>query len=155
AFFVFRGHARENAFVTCLLVVSLAFSFIVRRSNFMYMVYVYPAFLLLIYWIGDRYGRLRWTAGLLLAYLIPQYALVYVQNRDVNMERSLGQLRSLIPTGRAAIVGRPNDWFAFVDRPFFAAEYRGDFAAVAPDTFILVEGDAYRRGACPAVQRLA
>ncbi|MFH0878506.1 MAG: hypothetical protein V2A34_02225 [Lentisphaerota bacterium] len=153
--FIFKRYHRENAFVPVFLAASVLFTFVIQRPNFMYAIYVYPAFLLLILWVFERHGRLGLAAGLLLACLLPQFGLVYWQNRHWDMEKYLAQVRSLTPAESVPMVGRPNDWFAFVDRPFFAVDYRGDFRAAAPEIFVLVEDESFRNNGFPKVKSVA
>jgi len=149
AVFVFKRYYRENSLITIFLIASLLFTVIICRPNFSYVIYVYPAFILLFLWVFERQGRLGLAAGLLLVYLLPQYGFVYWHNRHWDMEKYLSQVRSLIPAGNSPIMGMPNDWFAFVDRPFFIIYYLGDFRAVAPDTFVLVDRKVFRGGTSP------
>lgn len=151
-FFVHKRYHREDPLVPVFFVASLVFTLVIRRPNFMYAIYVYPAFLLLLFWVFQRHNRLGLAAGLLLVYLLPQYGFVYLQNRHWDMEEYLAQVRRLTPTDNNPVLGRPNDWFAFVDRPFFRVDYLGDFQAVAPDALVLIEGEAFRSGSCPKVR---
>jgi hypothetical protein len=150
--YFFHRYDRENRFIPIFLIASLLFTVIIRRPNFMYTIYVYPAFLLLIFWTFERHGRLLLVAVLLLVYLLPQYALVFVQNRSWDMGQYLSDVCALTPEDGSPIVGQPNDWFAFPNRTFYATDYRGDFRAIAPKVFVLVESDAFRRGAYPALK---
>ena len=144
ALFLFKRLYRETKVVPALFVVCILFTLIIRRPNFMYTVYVYPAFLLLILWISERYSFLKFTGVALLAYLIPQYALVYVKNHDWSMERYIAQIQDAVPEGTDPVVGQPNDWFAFMNRPFYITDYRGNFASILQREFILIENDLYR-----------
>jgi len=150
ALFLVRRHFREAPFVAALLAASLVFAFIIRRPNFMYVLYVYPAFLLLCLWIAERYGKLNHALVLLLLYLLPQYGFVAYRNRNWNMDAYVAQVRELVPSGTCTVVGRANDWFAFRERPFVINEYRGDFRAAVGEAFILIEGDRFRNGEHPA-----
>jgi len=153
--YVFKRYDRENRFIPVFFIASLLFTLIIRRPNFMYAIYVYPAFLLLIFWTFERHGRLVLAAVLLLFYLLPQYAFVFVQNRSWDMGAYLSNVRALAAEDGSPIVGRPNDWFAFPNRTFYVDDYRGDFLAKAPAKFVLIEGDSFRNGAYPALRSVA
>ncbi|MDI6780937.1 MAG: hypothetical protein QME49_02330 [bacterium] len=152
AFFLHKRYYRENSLVAIFFIVSLLFTIIIRRPNVVYTIYIFPAFLLLYLWVFERQDRLGTAVVLLIVYLLPQYGFVFKQNRDWDMEKYLTQVRSLIPAGSSPVVGNLNDWFAFADRPFFVVHYCGDFRAVAPDSFFLVEGESFRSGAFPGIR---
>jgi hypothetical protein len=154
AIFAAKRYYRENKVVPAFFISAMLFAAVIRRPNFMYIIYVYPAFLLLLLWLSERRGKLVLAAGLVWVYLLPQYGLVYVQNQRWSLDAYLAQVRSLAPAGKGPVVGMPNDWFAFVDRPFFRVDYQGDFKAVAPDAFVLIEGEAFRKGDYPKVKDL-
>jgi hypothetical protein len=153
-FYAWKRPRGENPFVAVFLLAAIAFVFTVRRPNFMYAIYVYPAILLLILRVFERQGRLSLAVGLLLLYLLPQYGLVYARNRRWDFDGYLAGIRALAPADKTPVLGAPNAWFAFVDRPFLRVDYQGDFAAVAPERLILIEGQAFRDGACPEVRRI-
>ncbi|MBQ9344240.1 MAG: hypothetical protein IJT88_03380 [Kiritimatiellae bacterium] len=145
-FLVWRRQGREQPFVLVFFGAALLFSLIIRRPSFMYVVYVYPAFLLLLFWTFERQGRLGLAACLLLVFLLPQYAFVWSRNHDWDMDAYLAQVRALVPQDDSPVVGRPNDWFAFPERTFYADCYQGDFSAHAPPSFVLIAGDTFRHG---------
>jgi hypothetical protein len=145
---------RDTPFVPVFFLAAILFVLAVRRPNFMYAIYLYPAFLLLLLRVFEGRGRLGLAVGLLLLYLLPQYGVVYARNRHGDPEAYLNGLRALVPAGAEPILGAPNAWFALVDRPFYRVDYQGDFGAVAPGKLILVEDEAFRGGAFADVKRV-
>lgn len=137
---------RTNRFIPAFLLAALAFATIIRRPSFMYMIYVYPALLLLVLWIAEESRRLRIMAIFWLIYLFPQYAFVYAQNHDWNLNTYLSNVQQAVPADRTPVVGRPNDWFAFMNRPFYGVDYGGDFRQLGLQEFYLIEDESYRRG---------
>jgi hypothetical protein len=152
--FFYKRYDREIFFIPAFLVASLLFTLMIRRPNFMYAIYVYPAFLLLILWVFERRGRLWLATALMLLYLLPQYAVVFVQNREWDMDAYIAKVRTLTPDDQATIIGSPNDWFAFKDRSFFVTDYRGDFRTILPENFVLIERDDFRSGAFPNLSKI-
>jgi hypothetical protein len=143
---------RKNMFIPAFILASLAFATLLRRPSFMYMIYVYPAFLLLVFWVFEQGQRLRTIAILWLLYLLPQYAFVYVQNQDWDFSKYLARVQQAVPSDATPVVGRVNDWFAFMARPFYAVDYFGDFRNLNLQEFYMVEGEAYRQGKYPQLQ---
>jgi hypothetical protein len=154
AVFLFKRHYRDTRLVPALFVVCILFTLVIRRPNFMYTIYVYPAFLLLTLWMSEKYNVLRQVAVILLLYLIPQYGLVYAKNRDWSMGRYITCIQEAVPKGTAPVLGRPNDWFAFLDRPFYTMDYRGNLEDILEDEFVLIEDDLYRSGHYPGLTTL-
>ena len=154
AMFLLKRHYRDTRLVPALFVVCILFTLIIRRPNFMYTIYVYPAFLLLILWLSEKYNLLRVAAVLLLLYLIPQYGLVYVKNRNWSMDRYIASIQKAVPEGTAPVLGRPNDWFAFLDRPFYTTDYRGNLEGILAQEIVLIEDDLYRGGHYPELKKL-
>jgi hypothetical protein len=143
---------RKNRFIPAFLLAALAFATIIRRPSFMYMIYVYPALLLLVLWTFEGSRHLRTMAILWLVYLLPQYALVYVQNRDWNLSKYIAKVQQAVPSDRTPVIGRPNDWFAFMNRSFYGLDYGGDFRNLGLREFYMIEDEAYRQGRFPQMQ---
>lgn len=152
--FVKRRYYRETWLVPALFVACMAFALIVQRPNFMYTIYVYPGFLLLTLWLCERNGWLKAAGLAVLVYLIPQYAIVFAQNRSWDMAQYVAQVRAAVGQHQEPIVGNPNDWFAFQQREFYSASYHGDLRPVLPGQFVLIESDHYRDGEYPRMTAL-
>ena len=118
----------------------------------MYMIYVYPALLLLVLWTFEGSRRLRTIVILWLVYLLPQYAFVYTQNHDWDFSQYLAKVQQAIPSDRTPVVGRSNDWFAFMNRSFYGLDYGGDFRNLGLREFYMIEDEAYRQGKYPQMQ---
>ena len=143
---------RTNRFIPAFLLAALAFATIIRRPSFMYMLYVYPALLLLVLWTFERSRHLRTIMILWLLYLLPQYAWVYAQNHDWNLSQYVAQVQQAVPSDKTPVVGRFNDWFAFMNRSFYGLDYGGDFRNLGLREFYLIEDDAYRQGKYPQMR---
>jgi hypothetical protein len=147
-----RGYFRENRFPLILLGLAIAVSVVVRRPNFMYTVYVYPAILFVMVATFHRMDRLSTLVVIFLGLLVPQYAVVWWQNRHHDLDDHLETLRALAPAGEHPIVGSPNAWFVFKDRGFYCVSYASDFLELELEEFILIDGPPTERYWSPAVK---
>ena len=89
---------------------------------------------------------LRLIMVIFLIYLIPQYAFVYYQNRDFDLQRYIDKVVRLVPADSLSILGSPNDWFAFQGRYFYTLDYRRGIESLNLKEFYLIEDDNYRSG---------
>jgi hypothetical protein len=150
--FLRKGLYRNNRFIPAFILAALAFATIIRRPSFMYMIYIYPSLLLLVLWTFEGSRHLRTIAILWLVYLLPQYAFVYAQNHDWNLSKYLANVQQAVPSDRTPVVGRPNDWFAFMNRSFYGLDYGGDFQNLGLGEFYMIEDESYRQGKYPQMQ---
>lgn len=140
-YFIWKKHYKDNVFIATFFVASLALDLFVRRANFHYVIFAYPSFLLLCLWTFRK--RLRLVMALILLYLLPQYAFVLVKNRHWDFNRYLEKVTNAVPDDDLPIIGGPNDWFAFMDRPFFVTQ-RLRNPKFYIETFYLVEDNELR-----------
>jgi hypothetical protein len=144
--FIARRYWRKNRLPAFFLLAACAIALVIRRPNFMYMIFLYPAFLLVIFYVFQSAGRLRLIMVMLLIYLIPQYAYVYFQNRDFNFQCYVEKVARVVPDDGLSVIGSPNNWFAFQDRDFYTLDYRKGIESLDLQEFYLIENDAYRNG---------
>ena len=144
--FIIKKYWRKNRLTAFFFLAACAVALIIRRPNFMYMIFLYPALLLLILSVFEAGGRPRLIMVIFLIYLIPQYAFVYFQNRDYDLPRYIGEVKRSVPDDSLSILGSPNDWFAFQDRDFYTLDYRKGIESLSLKEFYLIENDAYRSG---------
>lgn len=136
--FLWKRQYRKDVFTTTMFAAALAFTLIIRRPNFMYTIYPYAAFLLLVLAVFEMRKRLPLACAVMLIYLLPQYAFVYKLNRQYDFKDYLARLSEAVPRDQLAVVGPPNAWFAFQDRPFYVSCYHGDFGKLKLASFYLV-----------------
>ena len=146
SYYFLRRNFRRNVFISALLLASLVIGVIVRRPNFMYAVYIYPAFLLLVFWLFQDRKLIKVLAILILIYLIPQYTFVMIKNREYNIEEYLDNVAALVPEDAVPVLGGPNAWFAMKEREFYFVDYRMGLENLDLNEFYLIEDDAYRNG---------
>lgn len=153
--FCLKAERHGHRVVGALLAASLMFAAVVTRASFMYAVYVYPALLLLVLW-SFRGGRKLQvlTAGWLL-YLLVQYGFVYVKNRRWNLADYVAQVKTAVPSDSRAVIGRPNDWYAFMERPFFVLGQAAPLAHLGEHEFYLLEDEGVRHEGASSLLRKA
>ena len=147
---VFLAHRRyrQRPFPLILLGVMLGSTILIRHPSFHYAVYVYPAFLLIVM---SAFPSPRQLAGALLTamiLLVPQYAFVFYKNHDHSFPRYVREIHSAVPDDGLPVIGRANDWFAFLDRPFYWVEYNGDLTKLGLREFYLIAGRDYGQPEC-------
>jgi hypothetical protein len=139
-----RGAWRRHAFASGLLALTALSLLFLRRSNFHYAIYVYPAFLVVGVAVLALPNRLGLGAVALAALLLPQYGLAWKMNRDFDFDAYVGRLQASVPNDGAPILGNPNAWFAFREREFYAYEYTpAAFERLELKRFYLVENRAF------------
>ena len=70
------------------------------------------------------------------------------------MKKYTEAIQEAIPEKNITILGRPNDWFAFFERPFFVTSYMGNLQPLLQKELILIEGDLYRNNVFPELKKL-
>jgi hypothetical protein len=117
-----KGWFRDNRFVGLFVVIVVLSSLLVRRPNFLYAVYAYPAFLLLVVYGARRLGVLRALVGATVAFLLLQYGFVAYRNRDFSFPALVRDLEAAVPGDGLPVFGSHNEWFALQDRSFLRFE---------------------------------
>ncbi len=147
---------RDHRLAVGLLVGSVMMLAVVGRPNFMYVVFYFPAFLVIMLSVVE--SRLRLSPAWLLAgwmvLLLPQYALAWRMNRGYDLSVHLDNLRRHVPSEATVVIGGVNDWFAFQDRTFLSVAYRGSFDRLDLKSFWVVEDGQCRTGAYPKLDAL-
>ncbi len=122
ALYLARRSWRDDRFPLLAALALAASSFLIRRANFHYAVFAYPAFVLLWVYVGKRWRQPAALLVLVPALVLPQYALVAYRNRNASaprFEQYVADLRRALPADTTPIVGSANEWFAFTDREFY------------------------------------
>lgn len=152
--YLLRKCWRKDAFAGLAFALSIGFLIIIRRPNFMYVVFVYPAFMLLGIAALRGIVRLEYIILAMLVYLVPQYALVWMLNRDYDLDKYLGQIEPQVPADELAVVGAPNDWYAFRERHFYARCRTGGLAGTSLNDFYYIETTPAKYPASAALVRV-
>jgi hypothetical protein len=146
AFLVFikKGLYRQDKFTLILFILLTIAAIIIRRPNFHYTLFFYPALLMLLLRASEAIGRLKGIIVLLLLLLLPQYLYVYSKNHSFDFEKQAQILKTILPGDGLPVIGNGNDWFSFYSRPFYFYNYMGDYTKIGLMDFYLIEDDDYR-----------
>jgi hypothetical protein len=139
--------------VLWLFISTVLASIIIRRSNFHYVIFFYPPFILFSM-IGYSKSKFFYSAALgIIIYAAVLSMALYWQNRHVNHAAFDKNMAAVpLPEKTQAIVGPTNAWFTLKDRPFyksFGAMRKGE---AAPPTRIYYIQSSYT-DALPACAR--
>ena len=110
---------RYQPFVTVFLPVMIVSSFVASRPNPNYMLFVYPAFLLLIFYTFEKLQmihKLLWCAG---SALVVLYGCHYLFNRSFDFQAVVTETRKNLPDENLPVIGMPDNWFAVPERVFY------------------------------------
>ena len=110
---------RQDVFVWIFLVTLLISTYITGRPNRNYMVYLYPAFLILMFYTFERLGRLKQICIALTAIFIIYFGVIYSMNRDYNFQHLISETKSAITNKNLPVIGMPNNWYAAQDQEFY------------------------------------
>jgi hypothetical protein len=110
-------------FILYLLALSIIVNFINPRDNYHYTLYFYPSFLLVAFVCleGTKWRRVAPVALFLIVSLNYMYEMYH--NRNFDFSGKITMLRACVPSDTRAVLGGPDEWFAFVGRDFYASTY--------------------------------
>lgn len=138
------GVFKKDPFVIPLFISLFLFSLIFRRPQYHYVLYFYPAFLLLAVSVFESRWKLQWMVWGFLAYLIPQYAFAYHITHRYDYNLKIREYRSIIPANSLPLLGDADAWFAFPGRDFYFNRYWGNIRGLKLDRFYLIRDKDYR-----------
>lgn len=137
----------KDKFILPFLISCILSSFVLRRGNYHYTAFVYPAVLLLIsYVVNDiKKEKLFWI--LLLCYIIPQYGYLYYNNYSYNQSKYELSLQDSIPDDGKFILGNSGAWFGLKEREYHDYGYfkRGAVGTnIVPEELYLISNKDYK-----------
>lgn len=139
--YIKKGLYRQNRFLLILLLVLVISTFITRRENRNYFVYIFPAFLLAYFFVFEQIGRLRAFAQVLTASLALYFGAIYFTNREYRFDEISQEIRAGLKDQSLPVVGMPDVWFAAKDRDFFPIRQARDINKLELQKFYVVEMD--------------
>lgn len=118
-----RGGLARNRDVASLGVAALLFALLPLRGNPHYIAVVYPAALVLLACAAELSGRRRavllgagaYFAAILLAGAVRHGSVAAAR------DRYQAAIAAVVPRDGAAVVGSPEEWWVFKDRPYYVA----------------------------------
>lgn len=148
AVFAVRKTHRSHPFVLPFLIAVVTASLVMPRGNIHYIVYLYPAVILLILTVAEDLRITPLAVFALLIFQLPQYAWLFWMQKDYSHREHLARLQEAVPPNDEPIYGHPNAWFAFQEREFYGYGAFSRFGLPPrewPESFILIETSDYQR----------
>ncbi len=141
--FLIRKGWKDYPFIVYLLLLSILVNFINHRDNYHYTLYFYVSFLFLSFFCleGTKWRR---AAPIVLFFIVSlNYGYAMLHNRSFDFNKKIFLLKSYVPNDRLAVLGSPDEWFAFIGRDFYASTYTHSFDTNSIN-FYNIEDDSYR-----------
>lgn len=110
---------KDNRFTAIFGLTMIISTFITKRPNHNYMLFIYPGILLAVFYTHEKLGFLKKTASLCLVYFIFHYGLIYGFAYGFDFEKINEKTRSYLTDEERVVVGMPDNWFASMDRTFY------------------------------------
>jgi len=117
--FILKKGWRKNSFLGWFLILMIVSTFVTGRPNRVYMVFIFPAFHLMLLFTAELAGKLKGITYLLLLIFMVHYANLYRMNHSYDGEKIREKTESLIPDKSIPVVGMADNWFAAKDHDFF------------------------------------
>ena len=131
---------RKNQFISIFLLVLILSTFLTRRENRNYMIYVFPAILLMYGYTYEQLKKLPQFIGAIILLLSIQYSSIFYAHRTFSFQQVVGKVNALCQE-KIPIVGMPDIWFAAQNRTFYPIHTHRDFNQIDLKEFYLVESD--------------
>ncbi len=109
---------RQNSFVGWFLIFMIISTFVTGRPNRVYMVFIFPAFHLMLLSTAEQAGKLKTVTYLLLVIFLLHYGNLYRMNHSYDGEAIRVKTEALIPDKSIPVVGMADNWFAAKDHDF-------------------------------------
>lgn len=146
--FIAKHKYRTHPFALPFMISVIMAAFIMPRGNIHYIVYIYPAAILMILIVAEELKIVPYLVFSLLLFQLPQYTWLFWHQRHYNHQEFLTRLNEFIPEDSALIYGNPNAWFGLQKH-----EFRGygffKRAGITPDKWpenmIIIETSDFQR----------
>lgn len=132
----------SQRFLSYALVLTLVASVLIKRSDYIYVIYYFPLFIMLMLSVAKFYRKETALAVFFVLLLVPQYLFLWWKQGGFDMDQYIAKIRQAVPENSIPIIGSSNNWFAFmksgrfidygvVQSPEFVEKY---------DTLYVIEG---------------
>jgi len=138
-FFYFKNKLyRTNNFLAILLIVLVLSTLITRRENRTYFIFIFPAFLLMIFYTFEQIKQLPLFLKALCLTLMVYFGGLYYGNGWYRFDDLSEQISKSLVKKNLPVLGVADVWFAAKDRTFYPITHR-DFNQIELQHFYLVE----------------
>lgn len=132
---------KDNEFITLFLIVLVLSTFLTRRENRNYIIYVFPAILMMYCYTYEQLKKLPQFAVGIVGMLVIYYGTIFYSHQDYNFQEISNKIERATPQENLPIVGMPDIWFAAKERTFYPMHTHRDFNRIELSEFYLVESD--------------
>jgi hypothetical protein len=151
-FYFRKGLFKGNRFLTILIIVLLISTIITRRENKNYLVYIFPAFILLYFYTSEQLKILKKFSLALTVAMGLYYGLHFYFNSAYDFEKIVLATKEELKDDKLPIVGVPDFWFAAMDKNFIPIHHRKEGSLRSLDDFHLIQSD-YLEWRCKEYER--
>jgi len=136
-----NGLYRKNPLLLIMLVVLVFSTFITRRENRNYFIYLVPAVMMFYFYTYRAIGQLRPFMVVLTLICMSYYSALYVAHKDFKFSDFVSFIDNNASDKEIPIIGMPDVWFAAMERDFYPIHTERDFNKIDFKEFYLVETD--------------
>ena len=132
---------RKNRFLFILLLFLIISTFITRRENRNYLIYIFPAIILMYFYTFEQLKKLKCFTVFISIALSVYYYSIFNFNKDYHFEKIVSDIRKELKDETIPIVGIPDFWFAAMDREFISIHSARNLNRVQPGEFYFIQSD--------------
>lgn len=144
SFYLFIKHKiyKQFPFLKIVLIALLISTFILSRPNRNYIIYFFPAIMLMSYYSFEYLNKFNRLVKVLAVLIILQYTFVYSNHRTFDLNKVMAQTEETISDKSLPVVGIPDNWWPAREHSFHQI-YRSleIFPKEKLDTFYLIRND--------------
>lgn len=131
ALFIKQKLYASQRFLSYALVLTLVASVLIKRSDYIYVIYYFPLFIMLMMSVAKFYRKETALAVFFVLLLVPQYLFLWWRQGGFDMDQYIAKIRRAVPENSIPIIGSSNNWFAFMQSGRFI-----DYGVVLSPEFV-------------------
>ncbi len=139
--FVKRRLFKRNPYLLVLLCALVISTLITRRENRNYFVYIFPAFMLLYFYVFEQLGILKRFVIGLVSLMGVYYLGHFYFNGDYKFQKGIAAIEKNLSNDKLNIVGIPDFWFASKEKRFVPLHHRQSEKLHTLNDFYFIESD--------------
>lgn len=121
----------SHRFLSYALMLTLVASVLIKRSDYIYVIYYFPLFIMMMLSVARFYRKETALAMFFVLLLVPQYLFLWWKQGGFDMDQYIAKIRRAVPENSIPIIGSSNNWFAFMQSGRFI-----DYGAVLSPEFV-------------------
>lgn len=110
---------KKNTFVWVFFLSLILSTFISGRPNRVYMVFLFPAFHLMLLYSAEQLNKLKAMTFVLAGAFTLYYGGIYWMNKSYDLNQITSTTIEAIPNKNIPVVGMADNWFAAKEHPFY------------------------------------